>query len=107
MTLRHPAPAGAKPRRSPGQLVELLLGALERDPAAVSLVDAREFVSETARPNGKHPASLTVLTTDDVVKSLRGAEADARHLVLLVSLRMDVVQRLESPIVLPGEVRRG
>jgi hypothetical protein len=102
------APAkAAPPGRSPADLVDLLLGALGSDPSSVSLVDARGMVYDSARANGKRPASLTLLTTDEAVLSLRGPEAKAKHLVMVVAVRMDVVRRLESPIVLPGEVVRG
>jgi len=42
---------------------------------------------------------------DDVVKTLRGKPGDGQDLVLFVVVPKEVLERKESRIILPGEVR--
>lgn len=78
--------------------------ALEKYPERVELVPLDELVMESARQNAKRPAYVKMAVPDDVVKSLRGTAAQ-RDLILMVRVPRDVVDRIDSPIVLPGEVR--
>jgi hypothetical protein len=82
--------------------------ALEKYPERVEMLPLAELVIESARQNDKRPAYVKIAVPDDLVKALkgpRGSETE-RDLVLLVRLPREVLERSESRIVLPGEVRR-
>ncbi|HEY0514658.1 MAG TPA: hypothetical protein VGH73_22345 [Thermoanaerobaculia bacterium] len=81
--------------------------ALEKYPERVELVPLAELVTDSARQNAKRPAYVTLAVPDEVVKSLKGGRADSgdRDLVLLVRVPKEILERSESLIVLPGEVR--
>ena len=78
--------------------------ALEKYPERVEMVPLEQLVTESARQNPKRPAYVKLDVPDDLVKSLRGRE-ETRDLVLLVRVPREVLERSESLIVLPGEVR--
>jgi len=78
--------------------------ALEKYPERIEAVPIRELVSESARQNEKRPAYVKLNVPDDVVKGLRGRPEET-DLVLIVRLPREVLQRQDSLIVLPGEVR--
>lgn len=78
--------------------------ALEKYPERVELVPIEQLVTDSARQNAKRPAYVTLAVPDEVVKSLKGNRGD-RDLVLLVRVPKEVLERSESLIVLPGEVR--
>ena len=78
--------------------------ALEKYPERVEMVPIEQLVTDSARQNPKRPAYVTLSVPDEVVKSLRGGRED-RDLVLLVRVPKEVLERSESRIVLPGEVR--
>lgn len=86
------------PRRS-------LAYALEKYPERVEMVPLRDLVIESARKNDKRPAFVKLSVPDELVKQLRGRPGDDADLVLLVRVPREVLQRQESLIVLPGEVR--
>lgn len=86
------------PRRS-------LAYALEKYPERVEMVPLRELVTESARQNDKRPAFVKLSVPDEIVKQLRGRPGDDADLVLLVRVPREVLQRQDSLIVLPGEVR--
>ena len=86
------------PRRS-------LAYALEKYPERVEMVPLRELVTESARKNDKRPAFVKLSVPDEIVKQLRGRPGDDADLVLLVRVPREVLQRQDSLIVLPGEVR--
>jgi hypothetical protein len=77
--------------------------ALEKYPERVEIVPLAELVTESARQNPRRPAYVKLDVPDDVVKSLRGR--DSKDLLLLVRVPQEVLERSESLIVLPGEVR--
>ena len=77
--------------------------ALEKYPDRVEIATAESLIMESARQNAKRPAYLKLAVPDEVVKSLRGRQAD-RDLVLLVRVPREILKRESSPIVLPGEV---
>ena len=81
--------------------------ALEKYPERVEAVPIQELVTESARKNDKRPAFVKLSVPDEIVKQLRGRPGDARDgdLVLLVRVPKEVLQRQDSLIVLPGEVR--
>ena len=83
---------------------EALEYALEKYPERVEMIPIRELVSDSARQNPKRPAYVTLQVPDEVVKGLRGRQEDT-DLVLLVVVPKQVLERSESLIVLPGEVR--
>jgi hypothetical protein len=70
----------------------------------VEMVPIEQIVTESARQNPKRPAYVTLAVPDEVVKSLKGSRDD-RDLVLLVRVPKEVLERSESRILLPGEVR--
>ena len=70
----------------------------------VEMVPIEELVTDSARQNPKRPAYVTLAVPDEVVKSLKGRRDD-RDLVLLVRVPKEILERSESRIVLPGEVR--
>ena len=78
--------------------------ALEKYPERVELVPIEQLVTDSARQNAKRPAYVTLAVPDEVVKSLKGGRDD-RDLVLLVRVPQEILERSESLIVLPGEVR--
>jgi hypothetical protein len=78
--------------------------ALEKYPERVEMVPIEELVTDSARQNPKRPAYVTLAVPDEVVKSLKGGR-ESRDLVLLVRVPKEILERSESRIVLPGEVR--
>jgi len=78
--------------------------ALEKYPERVEMVPIEQLVTDSARQNPKRPAYVTLAVPDEVVKSLKGGRED-RDLVLLVRVPKEVLERSESCILLPGEVR--
>lgn len=81
-----------------------LVYALEKYPERVELVPVEDLVTDSARQNPKRPAYVTLAVPDEVVKSLKGRKDD-RDLLLLVRVPKEILERSESLIVLPGEVR--
>ena len=79
--------------------------ALEKYPQRTEVAPVSELVIETARQNAKRPAWIKVAVPDEVVKALRGGKQTG-DLLLLVQIPRDVLDRADSRIVLPGEVRR-
>ena len=79
--------------------------ALEKYPERVEIVPIQELVTESARKNDKRPAFVKLSVPDEVVKQLRGRPGDDTDLVLLVRVPKEILQRQDSLIVLPGEVR--
>ncbi len=73
-----------------------------RDRLLIAQVD--QLVTDSARRNEKRPAWLKIAVPDDMVKNVRGSQK-SRDLVLLVQIPREVLERSESRIVLPGEVR--
>jgi hypothetical protein len=78
--------------------------ALEKYPERVEMVPIEQIVTDSARQNPKRPAYVTLAVPDEVVKSLKG-NREERDLVLLVRVPKEVLERSDSRIVLPGEVR--
>ena len=78
--------------------------ALEKYPERVELVPIEQIATDSARQNAKRPAYVTLAVPDEVVKSLKG-NRDDRDLVLLVRVPKEILERSESRILLPGEVR--
>lgn len=87
---------------SPRAPLEALQFALEKYPQKVELVPLGQLVTETARENQRRPAWAKIALPDELVKSLRGGDAEG-DLVLLVRVPREVLARAESSIVLPGE----
>lgn len=84
--------------------LDLLKFALEKYPERVSAAPVKSLLMDSARQNAKRPAYVKLAVPDDVVKGLRGS-AESDEVVLLVSVPRDLEERVESRIVLPGEVR--
>jgi hypothetical protein len=78
--------------------------ALEKYPERVEMVPIEQLVTDSARQNPKRPAYVTLAVPDEVVKALKG-KRDDRDLVLLVRVPKEILERSESRILLPGEVR--
>ncbi|HEX3557520.1 MAG TPA: hypothetical protein VIA62_30195 [Thermoanaerobaculia bacterium] len=78
--------------------------ALEKYPQRVEIVPVEELVTDSARQNAKRPAYVTLSVPDEVVKSLKGRREE-RDLLLLVRVPKEVLERADSLIILPGEVR--
>jgi hypothetical protein len=78
--------------------------ALEKYPERIEMVPIEQIVTDSARQNPKRPAYVTLAVPDEVVKSLKG-NRDDRDLVLLVRVPKEILERSESLILLPGEVR--
>lgn len=80
--------------------------ALEKYPERVEMVPIEELVTDSARQNPKRPAYVTLSVPDEIVKNLKGSRGnEERDLVLLVRVPKEILERSESLIVLPGEVR--
>jgi hypothetical protein len=96
----HAGPRGARlgaARRARGRP-----GAHHRLLPRVEIADARRLLLDSGRRNDKRPAYVQLAVPDEMVKDLRGRPEKADAL-LLVRLPREVVDRLESRIVLPGE----
>jgi hypothetical protein len=78
--------------------------ALEKYPERVEMIPLQEILIESARQNPKRPAYVKLAVPDEVVKSLKGRQEE-HDLVLLVVVPKQVLERSESRILLPGEVR--
>ena len=78
--------------------------ALEKYPERVEMVPIEEIATDSARQNAKRAAYVTLAVPDEVVKSLKGSR-ESRDLVLLVRVPKEILERSESLIVLPGEIR--
>jgi hypothetical protein len=78
--------------------------ALEKYPERTQVAPVEQLVIESARQNAKRPAWIKVAVPDELVKGLRGKNTS--DLLLLVQIPREVLDRSESRIVLPGEVRR-
>jgi hypothetical protein len=85
--------------------LKALTFALEKYPEKVELMPIGQLVIESARQNAKRPAYVKLAVPDEVVKGLKGTPRAEQDLVLLVRLPREVLERSESRIVLPGEVR--
>jgi hypothetical protein len=79
--------------------------ALEKYPQRTQVAPVAELVIESARQNAKRPAWIKIAVPDELVKGLRGGK-ETTDLLLLVQIPRDVLDRADSRIVLPGEVRR-
>jgi hypothetical protein len=80
--------------------------ALEKYPERVEMVPIEQLVTDSARQNPKRPAYVTLSVPDEIVKNLKGGRGgEERDLVLLVRVPKEILERSESLIVLPGEVR--
>ncbi len=80
--------------------------ALEKYPERVEMVPIEQLVTDSARQNPKRPAYVTLAVPDEIVKNLKGSRGgEDRDLVLLVRVPKEILERSESLIVLPGEVR--
>lgn len=84
--------------------VDQLRFAMEKYPEKVELAPIETLLLDAARRNDKRPAYVKLAVPDELVKSLRGSRK-TQDTVLLVRIPSDVLQRADSPIVLPGEVR--
>ena len=78
--------------------------ALEKYPQRTQVAPIEQLVIESARQNAKRPAWIKIAVPDEVVKGLRGGKTTS-DLLLLVQIPRDVLDRVDSRIVLPGEVR--
>jgi hypothetical protein len=78
--------------------------ALDKYPERVQVVPISHLVTESARKNEKRPAYVKLEVPDDLVKALRGKQGE-QDLMLLVVVPKEVLERKESRIILPGEVR--
>jgi len=85
---------------------EALTYALESYPEKLEIAPVETLLLETGRQNRKRPAYLKLAVPDEVVKALRGTR-DQGDMVLLVRVPEEVLERSESRIVLPGEVKPG
>ena len=84
--------------------LKALTYALEKYPQRVEMVPIEDLVTDSARQNAKRPAYVTLSVPDEVVKGLRGRREE-NDLVLLVRVPKEILERADSLIVLPGEVR--
>jgi hypothetical protein len=84
--------------------LKALTYALEKYPQRVEMAHIEELVTDSARQNAKRTAYVTLSVPDEVVKSLKGRREE-RDLLLLVRVPKEVLERADSLIVLPGEVR--
>ena len=77
--------------------------ALERFPHLVEVADLRRLALDAGRRNDKRPAYVQLAVPDDVVKDLRG-RPEKGDLLLFVRIPRQLLERLESRIVLPTEL---
>jgi hypothetical protein len=60
--------------------------------------------SRRARPDVRRPASIELAVPDETVVNLRG-EHDRQDLLLLVRIPREVIERSQSLVITPGELR--
>ena len=84
--------------------IEQLFRALEKFPHRVEVTRLADLLVDSGRSNERRPAYVQLAVPDEVVKDLRGAP-DRGDLLFLVRVPREVVERSESRIVLPGELR--
>lgn len=84
-------------------LLKTLQFALEKYPQRIELAAVENLLLDSARQNDRRPAFVKLAVPDEVVKALRG-KRDQQDQVLLVRIPRDVGDRVDSRIVLPGEV---
>ncbi len=84
-------------------LLKTLRFALEKYPQRIELAAVENLLIDSARQNDRRPAFVKLAVPDEVVKALRG-KRDQQDQVLLVRIPRDVGDRVDSRIVLPGEV---
>lgn len=82
---------------------QALAYAMEHYPERVSAIPVGEILLDSARQNPRRPAYLQLAVPDEVVKAVRGG--GDTDLFLLVQVPREILERRESRIVLPGEVR--
>ena len=80
--------------------------ALETYPEKVELAPVESLLLESARQNPKRPAYIKLAVPDEMVKQLRG-QREQRDLVMLLRVPREVLDRADSPIILPGEAPQG
>jgi hypothetical protein len=102
-----PLPAPGQGGQGPRALLDELLSAAERYPAAVSVVLARDFLVDSARGRSGAPGRITLRCDDDVVLSLKGPAAQQKWKVIMVAIRQEAIDRAASPIIVPGELGGG
>lgn len=85
------------------ELMRTLQFALEKYPQKVEIASVEDLLLDSARKNEKRPAFVKLAVPDEIVKALRGAR-EKRDRVVLVRIPGDVGERVDSRIVLPGEV---
>ena len=82
-------------------LGRLLVRAIELGVEGLQVYAVTPHVCELRRKNGKREASVTVSVPDETIVNLRG-EVGRRDLLLFIRIPREVVERLETPIILPG-----
>jgi hypothetical protein len=78
-----------------------LMAILEKFPNAVEIVPVEEALIDLARGGSDKPGYLKLAAPDSLVKNLKG-DPKRRDAVLLVHIPREILQREESPIILPG-----
>jgi hypothetical protein len=96
-----PIRARMPPMRDPREALEY---ALDKYPERVEAIPIEELVLDSARKNDKRPAYVQLAVPDEIVQQIRKKRPDG-DLVLLVRVPKEILERSESLIVLPGEVR--
>lgn len=77
--------------------------AMEKYPDRIELAPVQDLLIDSARQNDRRPAFVKLAVPDDMVKALRG-NRPGKDTVLIVRIPAEVSDRVESRIVLPGEV---
>lgn len=77
--------------------------ALDKYSEKVEAVDVEAILMDSARQNERRPAFVKLAVPDELVKALRG-QRSGRDRFLLVRIPAEVEERVDSRIVLPGEV---
>ena len=83
---------------------EFLLYALDKHPDKVSTAPLMGELRHAVRKNDKRPAYLQIFVDDDVVKAANGPPELAKHYFYIIKVDRKVEERMNSNIVLPGEV---
>jgi len=85
-------------------LEKSLAFALEKYPERVEIIPIEKLLLDSARGNEKRPAYVKLAVPDELVKALRGPEDRRQELLVLVRIPKQILERSESPIILPSEV---
>jgi hypothetical protein len=83
-------------------LLDLVEYARKHRIPGVTAIDLISLLRNVARDNYKRRAYLQIVVPDQVAKNIKGS-AEERDIYFVVHIPREVLSRMESPVILPGE----